>query len=46
MPAEYKMSAAISIEKFIDILQRSTLGERRLCMTLPAWEEGSCRPAY
>jgi GNAT superfamily N-acetyltransferase len=29
MDIDYKVNAAISVEQFIDILQRSTLGERR-----------------
>lgn len=29
MTIEYKTNAAISVEQFIDVLQRSTLGERR-----------------
>lgn len=29
MNIKYKINAAISVEQFVDILQRSTLGERR-----------------
>lgn len=38
MTIEYKTNAAISVEQFIDVLQRSTLGERRPLHDRPCLE--------